>query len=61
MNSNTHNQTSQNLSTITPPIYISTILPYLPNPNSNPTNTDFENRIRQYEQLFFYLLERFQN
>ena len=53
MNSNTPNRTSNVSSTITPSIYISTKPPYLPNPFYNPTITDFENLIRQYEQYFF--------
>ena len=61
MNSNTHNRASNNSYTIIPPIYIYIILPYLPNPIYNPTISDFENLIRQYDQYFFYNLGRFQN
>ena len=62
MNSNTHNQTSDNSYLVTSSIHVYThIIPYLPNPIYNPTIADFERLIRQNEQYFFYRLDQQRN
>ena len=60
MNSNTHNQTSNNSSPSTSSIAPSIRL-VLHSPIYNPTTTDFERLSQQYAQYFFYLLEQQQN
>ena len=59
MNSNTHNQTPNNLSLFTSPITVYThIIRHITNPIYNPTIVDFERLILQYEQDFFYILNQ---
>ena len=56
MNSNTHNQISDNSSFSTPSIPVSTHLAlHLPRIFNNPTTAAFERLNRQYAQYFFYL------
>ena len=59
MNSNTHNQSSNNSTLFTSPISLYTrIIPHIPNLIFNPTIVDFERLIPQYDQHFFYLLNQ---
>ena len=62
MNSNAHNQPSDNSSfsilSKSPSIRL---LLQLPNPIYNPTTADFERLSQLYAQYFFYLLEQQQN
>ena len=54
MNSNTHNQSSNNSTLFNSPISIYThIIPQITNPIYNPINVDFQRLILQYEQYFF--------
>ena len=62
MNSNTHNQISDNSSFSTPSIPASTpLILHLPSTIYNPTTADFERLSRQYARYFFYLLDQQQN
>ena len=62
MNSNTHNQTSDNSSLSTPSIPPSIrLLLHLPSPIYNPTTADFERLSQQDAQNFFYLLDQQRN
>ena len=62
MNSNTHNQISDNSSLSTPSIPASThLVLHLPSTIYNPTIADFERLNRQYAQYFFYLLDQQRN
>ena len=62
MNSNTHNQTSDNspLSTPSLPVPTHLVLQQL-STNYNPSTTDFESLSQQYAQFFFYLLDQKRN
>ena len=62
MNSNTHNQISDNSSLSTPSITTSThLVLHLPSTTYNPIIADFERLFRHYEQYFFYLLDQQRN
>ena len=62
MNSNTHNQTSDNSSFSTSSITPSILLVlHLPSLIYNPTTADFERLCQQYAQYFFYLLDKQRN
>ena len=56
MNSNTHNQTSDNLPLSTPPLIIPTHLVILQ--LSTISNPSTERLSQQYAQFFFYLLDQ---
>ena len=59
MNSNAHNQTSDNLHLFTPLLNIPThLLIHRLSTISNPSTEDFESLGQQYAQLFFYLLDQ---
>ena len=62
MNSNTHNQISDNSSLSTPsiPPSIRLVLP-LHSTTYHSTTADFETLSRQYAQYFFYLLDQQRN
>ena len=56
MNSNTHNQTSNNLPLFTSPLIIPThLVIHQLSTISNPSAVDFERLSQQYAQFFFYL------
>ena len=62
MNSNTHNQISDNSSFSSPSIPASThLVLHLPSTIYNPITADFERLSRQYAQSFFYLLDQQRN
>ena len=62
MNSNTHNQTSDNLPLSTPsPIIPTHLVIHQLSTISNPSTVDFEKLSQQYAQFFFYLLDQQQN
>ena len=62
MNSNTHNQTSDNSPLSTPSLHIPThLVIHQPSTISNPSTVDFERLSQQYAQFFFYLLDQQQN
>ena len=59
MNSNTHNQTSDNLPLSTPPLIIPThLVIHQLSTISNLSTVDFERLSQQYAQFFFYLLDQ---
>ena len=59
MNSNTHNQTSNNLPLSTSPIIIPThLVIHQLNTVSNSSTVDFERLSQQYEQFFFHPLDQ---
>ena len=62
MNSNTHNQISDNspLSTPSPPVPTHLVLHQL-STIYNPSTTDLETLSQQYAQFFFYLLDQQRN
>ena len=62
MNSNTHNQTSDNLPLSTPSLPIPThLVIHQLSTISNPSTVDFERLSQQYAQFFFYLLDQQRN
>ena len=58
MNSNTHNQTSDNPPISTPSMPAFTHLVLLPSTIYSPTTPCFERLSRQYAQYFFYLVDQ---
>ena len=59
MNSNTHNQISDNASLSTPSIQPSIrLVLHLPSTTYHSTTVDFETLSRRYAQYFFYLLDQ---
>ena len=59
MHSNTHNQTSDNLSLFTSSLIIPThLVIHQLSTISNPSTEDFERLKQQYAQLFFYRLDQ---
>ena len=59
MNSNTHNQTSDNVLLSTPSLIIPThLVIHQLSPISNPSTVDFERLSQQYAQFYFYLLDQ---
>ena len=59
MNSNTHNQTSDNLHLFIPSLSIPThLVIYQLSTISNPSTIDFERLSQQYAQFFFYILDQ---
>ena len=59
MNSNTHNQTSDNSLLSTPLLTVPThLVIYKLSTLSNPSTVDFERLSQQYVQFFFYLLDQ---
>ena len=62
MNSNTHNQISDNLPLSTPSLPIPThLVIHQLSTISNPSTIDFERSSQQYAQFFFYLLDQQRN
>ena len=62
MNSNTHNQTSDNLPLSTPSLNIPTqLVIHQLSTLSNPSTVDFERLSHQNAQFFFYLLDQQQS
>ena len=62
MNSNTHNQTSDNLPLSTPSLNIPTqLVIHQLSTLSNPSTVDFERLSQQNAQFFFYLLDQQQS
>ena len=62
MNSNTHNQTSDNSPLPTPSKPPSKrLVLHLPSTTCHSTTADFETLSRQYAQYFFYLLDQQRN
>ena len=62
MNSNTHNQTSDNLPLSTPSLTIPThLVIHQLSTIYNPSTVDFERLSQQYAQFFFYLLHQQRN
>ena len=58
MNSNTHNQTSNNLPLSTSIIIPTHLVIHYLSTISNPSAVDFERLSQQYAQFFFYLLDQ---
>ena len=62
MNSNIHNQISDNLPLSTPSLNIPThLVIHQLSTISNPSSVDFERLSQQYAQFFFYFLDQQQN